>query len=329
MKRKQHSSKVLQFAANLASRESGFIFALLGVLVQASHTWFISYELSSFDGFLRLVQAGLMAFFLSAALLYFTLKSSDDDSDAAKRYRTIVWWFAIIECVINLYYWAQHLVVEPWPNAQWSRFIIAVPFSVLLPFTLKAYSSEVRTDDFSEEDDEDENTEPTDDLSDAQYKDTIDEIVDERFRNFIASLEANEVRENIGDGSGPIETLEHIVEPESSTHEIEELSEPGTIAAEPGTSETENMVNETITPEPNETGSVAAEPETSEPEEKGVPAELMQNNIKLTHPDETVVSKQLSYPVEMHEPHFDPAEPFDNSEPFVENELFRYRQNNL
>lgn len=182
MKKRRHSSSILQFAANLASRESGFIFALVGVLVQASHTWFISFELSSFTGFLRLMQAGLMAFFLSAALLYFTLKSSDDDSDTARRYRKIVWWFALIECFINLYYWGYHLLVEPWPNADWSRFIIAVPFSILLPFTLKAYSSEVRTDDYSDEEDESE-PEPEgleQDISESEYKSLTNDILSEQ-----------------------------------------------------------------------------------------------------------------------------------------------------
>lgn len=183
MKKRRHSSSILQFAANLASRESGFIFALVGVLVQASHTWFISFELSSFTGFLRLMQAGLMAFFLSAALLYFTLKSSDDDSDTARRYRKIVWWFALIECFINLYYWGYHLLVEPWPNADWSRFIIAVPFSILLPFTLKAYSSEVRTDDYSDEDGESEpeGLEPVEqDISESEYKSLTNDILAEQ-----------------------------------------------------------------------------------------------------------------------------------------------------
>lgn len=178
MKKRRHSSSILQFAANLASRESGFIFALVGVLVQASHTWFISFELSSFTGFLRLMQAGLMAFFLSAALLYFTLKSSDDDTDTARRYRKIVWWFALIECFINLYYWGYHLLVEPWPNADWSRFIIAVPFSILLPFTLKAYSSEVRTDDYGDEEDEQEDSEPeVQDISESEYKTLANDIL--------------------------------------------------------------------------------------------------------------------------------------------------------
>lgn len=151
---KRHKTLLLRLATNLASREAGFVFALLGVIVQACHTWFLAYDLSSLPGIWRLLQAGLMAIFISAALLYFTLKSSDDDSTQARKYRRIVWWFACVETFINLYYWGDHLLIKPWPNPDYGSFIIAVPFSILLPFVLKSYGSEVRTEDYSELDDE-------------------------------------------------------------------------------------------------------------------------------------------------------------------------------
>ena len=147
---KRHKTLLLRLATNLASREAGFVFALLGVIVQACHTWFLAYDLSSLPGIWRLLQAGLMAIFISAALLYFTLKSSDDDSPQARKYRRIVWWFACVETFINLYYWGDHLLIKPWPNPDYGSFIIAVPFSILLPFVLKSYGSEVRTEDYSE-----------------------------------------------------------------------------------------------------------------------------------------------------------------------------------
>ena len=151
---KRHKTLLLRLATNLASREAGFVFALLGVIVQACHTWFLAYDLSSLPGIWRLLQAGLMAIFISAALLYFTLKSSDDDSTQARKYRRIVWWFACVETFINLYYWGDHLLIKLWPNPDYGSFIIAVPFSILLPFVLKSYGSEVRTEDYSELDDE-------------------------------------------------------------------------------------------------------------------------------------------------------------------------------
>lgn len=151
---KKHRTVLLRFATNLASREAGFVFALLGVIVQACHTWFLAYDLSSLPGIWRTLQAGLMAIFISAALLYFTLKSSDEDSKQARKYRKIVWWFACVETFINLYYWGDHLLIQPWPNPDYGSFIIAIPFSILLPFVLKSYGSEVRTEDYSELDEE-------------------------------------------------------------------------------------------------------------------------------------------------------------------------------
>lgn len=274
MKKRRHSSSILQFAANLASRESGFIFALVGVLVQASHTWFISFELSSFTGFLRLMQAGLMAFFLSAALLYFTLKSSDDDTDTAKRYRKIVWWFALIECFINLYYWGYHLLVEPWPNADWSRFIIAVPFSILLPFTLKAYSSEVRTDDYGDEEDEIEEPEPAaQDISESEYKTLANDILVQQKHHANDILIEHEQLERIEDEperreSEPDPTTP-TTEPESGeqVQEDPEVSEdvtpttdvqPVEEVAEP----TEGLTDPTPEPEPEPEPT----PPTTEPE---------------------------------------------------------------
>ena len=170
---KRHRTLLLRLATNLASREAGFVFALLGVIVQACHTWFLAYDLSSLPGIWRLLQAGLMAIFISAALLYFTLKSSDDDSLQARKYRRIVWWFACVETFINLYYWGDHLLIKPWPNPDYGSFIIAVPFSILLPFVLKSYGSEVRTEDYSELDDEQVNVEKLNEDLDNLIADTL------------------------------------------------------------------------------------------------------------------------------------------------------------
>lgn len=151
---RKHSSKVLEFATKLGSREAGFVFALFGVLSQTVHTWFITVELSSLDGWLRFIQAGVMSIFLNGALLYFILKGTSDDPAVAKRYRTLVNWFAVLEMGINLYYWAYKYMIEPWPEINWGRMIIAIPFAILLPIVLASYSYEVRVDDYSDNDDD-------------------------------------------------------------------------------------------------------------------------------------------------------------------------------
>lgn len=174
---KRHSNKILQLATSLSSRQAAFIFALVGVIVQAFHTYYITNELSSLSGFWRILQALLMAGFISCALLYFTLKSSDEDTKAARRYRKTVWWFAIIETFINLYYWGNHLLIQPWPNPDYGSFIIAVPFSILIPFTLKVYAGEVRTDDYSDVEDTTSDLEELRKLKETMQSQKVDDTI--------------------------------------------------------------------------------------------------------------------------------------------------------
>lgn len=313
MKKRRHSSSILQFAANLASRESGFIFALVGVLVQASHTWFISFELSSFTGFLRLMQAGLMAFFLSAALLYFTLKSSDDDSDTARRYRKIVWWFALIECFINLYYWGYHLLVEPWPNADWSRFIIAVPFSILLPFTLKAYSSEVRTDDYSDEEDGSEPETVVQDISESEYKSLTNEILSEQKHHENDVLVEQKHHEN-----EILHTEQRSVDSANDDQPIEGIRDSDGDEPEPEATEPE--------PEPGREQIQAVSSETSDTTAT-TDIQLVEAMVEPTEGLKEPEPTPIPEPAETPEPEPTPT-PTPTPEP--EPDLYKYRsQNNL
>lgn len=169
---RKHQSKILDFAQKLGSREAGFVFACLGVLSQTVHTWFITVQLSSLTGWLQFVQAGIMSLFLNGALLYFTLKGTEqEDPKQAKRYRQLVISFASLEVGINLYYWAYKFMIEPWPDINWGRMIIAIPFAIVLPIVLAAYSFEVRVDDYSDNDDEQDNTQSEQDMQ--EYKDKL------------------------------------------------------------------------------------------------------------------------------------------------------------
>lgn len=156
---KKHQSKILDFAQKLGSREAGFVFACLGVISQTIHTWFITVQLSSLSGWLQFIQAGIMSLFLNGALLYFTLKGTEqEDPKQARRYRRLVISFASLEVGINLYYWAYKFMIEPWPDINWGRMIIAIPFAIVLPIVLAAYSFEVRVDDYSDNNIEDDTT---------------------------------------------------------------------------------------------------------------------------------------------------------------------------
>lgn len=169
---KRHQSKILDFAQKLGSREAGFVFACLGVLSQTIHTWFITVQLSSLTGWLQFVQAGIMSLFLNGALLYFTLKGTEQENPKqAKRYRNLVISFASLEVGINFYYWAYKFMIEPWPEVNWGRMIIAIPFAIVLPIVLAAYSFEVRIDDYSDNDNENDDTQHEQDMQ--EYKDKL------------------------------------------------------------------------------------------------------------------------------------------------------------
>lgn len=154
--KQKHSSKILQFAANFASRESAFILAIIGVLSQAAHTTYITYHLSSLDGAWKLIQAAMMALFFNGALLYFVLKGESGSETQRKRYMKLVYLFAGLEVFMNLYYWSQKFIIESWPDASWDKLIIALPMAFILPITLAMYSYEVRVEDFTDENGENE-----------------------------------------------------------------------------------------------------------------------------------------------------------------------------
>lgn len=156
--KQKHSSKILQFAANFASRESAFILAIIGVLSQAAHTTYVTYHLSSLDGAWKLIQAAMMALFFNGALLYFVLKGESGSETQRKRYMKLVYLFAGLEVFMNLYYWSQKFIIESWPDASWDKLIIALPMAFILPITLAMYSYEVRVEDFTDENDSEPST---------------------------------------------------------------------------------------------------------------------------------------------------------------------------
>lgn len=156
--KQKHSSKILQFAVNFASRESAFILAIIGVLSQAAHTTYITYHLSSLDGVWKLIQAAMMALFFNGALLYFVLKGESGSETQRKRYMKLVYLFAGLEVFMNLYYWSQKFIIESWPDASWDKLIIALPMAFILPITLAMYSYEVRVEDFTDENDSEPST---------------------------------------------------------------------------------------------------------------------------------------------------------------------------
>ena len=203
--KQKHSSKILQFAANFASRESAFILAIIGVLSQAAHTTYITYNLSSLDGAWKLIQAAMMALFFNGALLYFVLKGESGSETQRKRYMKLVYLFAGLEVFMNLYYWSQKFIIESWPDASWDKLIIALPMAFILPITLAMYSYEVRVEDFTDENGENEsgpNSEKSQDMLEQlkqQLASQLSKQYDEKIAQTIQEMHLSQMsRINLG-----------------------------------------------------------------------------------------------------------------------------------
>lgn len=93
-----------------------------------------------------------------------------DEQKRLMKYTRTVNWFVAFESLVNLYYWAQRLVFQPallrdatyldtdgvldWTKVDWTHFdatriewpalLIAVPLSLAIPLTLKAYAGEIK-----------------------------------------------------------------------------------------------------------------------------------------------------------------------------------------
>ncbi len=141
--------KCVDYAREASSRGAAFIYAILGVITQSAHNFFTSFTLSSFtDLYARTTFAIIMAAFLSLALLYFVLIADAHD----KKMKWTIWGFFIFESFINTFYYVNHIVFEPmykghlaytWENISTlhlTNLIIAIPFSLFIPFVLKQYA---------------------------------------------------------------------------------------------------------------------------------------------------------------------------------------------
>lgn len=173
VKKEQPLKKVVEFAQTFSSTGAAFILATLGVITQTFHNGFLAFELSSFDDFwLRLSQAILAAFFVSGALLYFTVRAANGGGKTVKQ---LVWGFFAFEVFCNIYYWANKYIIIPWgtEDVVWSSMIIAIPFSIMIPFSIKAYAGELHFTSDDEEDEYEEIEVPIGGVTDEQLNEVV------------------------------------------------------------------------------------------------------------------------------------------------------------
>lgn len=137
-----------QLILGVASIRSGFMFALLGVIAQTFHTFNITIEFSSFEGFLMYTEAIITSAFLSGGLLYNTINQGKAESGAdMEKYKIKTNLFAILEVGINMYYWLNKLLFNQWGDweqIRWDKIALAMGFSIIVPLIIKSYAGELK-----------------------------------------------------------------------------------------------------------------------------------------------------------------------------------------
>ena len=152
---------IIRFMVSIfASREFGFIYCIIGTLAQCAHTYYLVESVSSLSGFGKSFQAWGLSIFISSSLLFFTAIAQGKDeygnyeSESDKRIHLAVNLFMWIEIIINLYYYAAHLLLTNGnyveTNAHWFDFIFAIIISCMIPVTIKLYAGIIQAKEWLE-----------------------------------------------------------------------------------------------------------------------------------------------------------------------------------
>lgn len=161
MNRIEKFKNIIRFIVSIfASREFGFIYCIIGTLAQCAHTYYLVESVSSLNGFGKSFQAWGLSIFISSSLLFFTAIAQGKDeygnyeSHSDKRIHLAVNLFMWIEIIINLYYYAAHLLLTNGifvaENAHWFDFIFAIIISCMIPVTIKLYAGIIQAKEWLE-----------------------------------------------------------------------------------------------------------------------------------------------------------------------------------
>lgn len=140
------------WSRELSSRGTSFLIAMLGVILQASHTTLLMYSVSGFESnALKLIVALGLGIFISSALAIFTIKHDGTNAELGK----IILIFFYFEIFSNLFYYFNSLIFDfvdsnfgfgSVPSKNWLYLIICLPFAYIVPFTIKQFSGMITAD---------------------------------------------------------------------------------------------------------------------------------------------------------------------------------------
>lgn len=180
--------RTIQFIVSIIiSREFAFVYCVLGTIAQVAHTYFLTSSISSLDGSWKILQAVILSVFISSSLLYFVAiadkegKRKYDDSEEKIEQAIIV--FTIIEILINTYYYTRHILLDAWnaglePN--YFDFGFACIIGVLIPWTIKMYSSHIKAKEWLLNFDVKNNTKLIDENNNQINIDNINQLISDK-----------------------------------------------------------------------------------------------------------------------------------------------------
>lgn len=147
--------KTIKFIVSIIiSREFAFIYCVLGTTAQVGHTYFLVDSISSLSGSWRMIQAIILSVFISSSLLYFVAIADKDEKDEYRKVEQSIIVFTIIEIIINIYYYTRHLLLDVWKDnlePNYFDYIFACIIGILIPVTIKMYSSHIKAKEWLKE----------------------------------------------------------------------------------------------------------------------------------------------------------------------------------
>ena len=100
-----------------------------------------------------MIQAIILSIFISSSLLYFVAIADKDEKDEYRKVEQSIIVFTIIEIIINIYYYTRHLL-DVWKDnlePNYFDFVFACIIGILIPITIKMYSSHIKAKEWLKE----------------------------------------------------------------------------------------------------------------------------------------------------------------------------------
>lgn len=159
-----------------ASREFAFVYCIIGTLAQTAHTYYLIESVSSLNGWGKIFQAIGLSIFISSSLLFFTaIADNDENNKDYKRIHLAVNLFMFIEIIINLYYYASHLIIKT-DSIEIFDFIFAILVSCLIPVTIKLYAGIIQAKEWFESFKENNMENNDNNVQDSSVQKTINDL---------------------------------------------------------------------------------------------------------------------------------------------------------